>query len=56
MHLQENTLFDLDLWVKVTRHVAMWPLHNVTYVPSEFEVSTSKVEEEKPIQEKKNNI
>ena len=52
MHLQENTLFDLDLWVKVTRHVAMCPLHNVTYVPSEFEVSTSKVEEEKPIQEK----
>ena len=38
MHLQENTLFDLDLGVKVTQ----CPLHYVTYAPTEFEVTTSK--------------
>ena len=42
MHLKENTLFDLDLWVKVTRNVAQCPLHNVTYAPTEFEVTTPK--------------
>ena len=31
MHLQENILFDLDLGVKVTRNVAQYPLHHVTY-------------------------
>ena len=43
MHLQANTLFDLDLWVKVTRNVAKCPLHHVTYAPTEFEFTTSKV-------------
>ena len=42
MHLQENTLFDFDLWVKVTQNVAQCPLHHVTYAPTEFEVTTSK--------------
>ena len=42
MHLQENTLFDLDLWVKVTQNVAQCPLHHVTYAPTEFEVTKSK--------------
>ena len=42
MHLQENTLFDPDLRVKVTRNVAQCPLHHVTYAPTEFEVTTSK--------------
>ena len=42
MPLQENTLFDLDLWVKVTRNVAQCPLHHVTYAHTEFEVITSK--------------
>ena len=41
MHLQENTLFGLNLWVKVTRN-AQSPLHYVTYAPTEFEVTTSK--------------
>ena len=41
MHLQENTLFDLDLWVKVTRNVAQCPLHHVTYAPTEFKVAMS---------------
>ena len=40
MHLQENTLFDLDLWV--TLNAAQCPLHHVTYAPTEFEVTTSK--------------
>ena len=43
MHLQESTLFDLDLQVKVTLNVAQYPLHHVTYAPTEFEVTTSKV-------------
>ena len=42
MHLQENTLFDLDLWFKVTRNVAQCPLHHVTYAPTEFEATKSK--------------
>ena len=42
MHLQENKLNDLDLQVKVTRNVAQCSLHDVTYAPTEFEVSTSK--------------
>ena len=45
MHLQENTLYDLDLCVldllvKVTQNVAQYPLHHVTYAPAKFEVAT----------------
>ena len=40
-HLQENSLFDLDLGVKVTRNVAQYPLHHVTYPATKFEVATS---------------
>ena len=39
MHLNENTLFDLG--VKVTQDVAQYPLHNVTYSDTKFEVATS---------------
>ena len=42
MHLQESTLFDIDLQVKVTLDVAQYPLNHVTYAPTEFEVTTSK--------------
>ena len=42
MYLQENTLFHLDLGVKVARNVAQCPLHYVTYAPTEFEVTASK--------------
>ena len=42
LHLQENTLFDLDLRTKVTRNVAQCPLRHVNYVPTEFEVTTLK--------------
>ena len=41
MHLQENTLFDLDLGVKVTRNVTQYPLHHVTYAATKFEVARS---------------
>ena len=41
MHLQENTLFDHDLRVKVTQYVAKYPLHHVTYAHAKFEVATS---------------
>ena len=37
-----NTLFDLDIGVKVTQSVAQCPLHNVAYAPTDFEVTTSK--------------
>ena len=30
MYLHENTLFDLDLGVKVTQDVVKYPLHHVT--------------------------
>ena len=41
MHSQENSLVDLDLGVKVTRNVAQYPQHNVTYSGKKFEVATS---------------
>ena len=41
MHYHENTLFDLDLGVKVTQNVTQNPLHHVTYSPTKFEVATS---------------
>ena len=49
MHLQENSIFDLDLWlvatshswVKVTQNVAQYPLHHGTYSVTKFEVATS---------------
>ena len=43
MHLQESTLFNLDLQVKVTLNVAQCPLHHVTFAPTEFQVTTSKL-------------
>ena len=41
MHLQENTLFDHDLGVKVTQNVAQYPRHHVTYAPAKFDIATS---------------
>ena len=41
MHLQENTLFDLDLGVKVTRNVAQYRPHHVTYAPAKFDIATT---------------
>ena len=40
MHLQENSIFDLDLGVKVTQNVSQYPLHHVTYSTTKFEVAT----------------
>ena len=42
MDLQEITLYDLDLGVKVTQNVAQYHLHHVTYAQAKFEVATSK--------------
>ena len=36
-----NTLFDLDLGVKVTQNVAKYALHHVTYSTTKFEVAMS---------------
>ena len=41
MHLQENSLFGLDLGFTVTQNVASVPLHHVAYSPAWFEVATS---------------
>ena len=41
IHLQENTVFDLDLGTKVTQDVALQPLHHVTYAFGKFDVATS---------------
>ena len=41
MHLQENTLFYLDLGVKVTRNVTQYPLHHVIFASTKFEAATS---------------
>ena len=41
MHLPENTLFDLDLGINVTRNVAQYPLHHVTYLGTKFKVAMS---------------
>ena len=41
MPLQENSLFDLDLGVKVTQNVAQYPLNHVTYSATKFEVAAS---------------
>ena len=41
MHLQENSIFDLNLWVKVKQNVAQYPLHYVTYSATKFEAAMS---------------
>ena len=41
MHLQENTLNDLDLVVKLTQNVVQYHPHHVTYAPVNFEVAMS---------------
>ena len=41
LHLQENTLHDLDLVVKVTQNVVQCPSNHMTYAPAKFEVVTS---------------
>ena len=41
MHLQEITLFDLDIWVKVTLSVAQYPLHYVAYLGTKYKVAMS---------------
>ena len=42
MDLQESTLYDLDLGVKVTQIVAQYHPHHVTYAPENFENAISK--------------
>ena len=39
MHLQENTVFDLDLGIKVTKDVVQHPLHHVTYAFAKFDAA-----------------
>ena len=41
IHLQENTLYDLDLVVvKVTQNLVQYPLNHMTYAPAKFEVAS----------------
>ena len=51
MHLQEITLFDLDPKVKVTRNVAQYPRHHVTFAPAKFDVAHPMVKEKMHLQE-----
>ena len=41
MHLQVNTLFDLDIGIKVAQNITQYPLHHVTYSGTNFEIATS---------------
>ena len=41
MHLQENTLYGLDLVVKVTQNVVQYPPNHMTYAPAKFEGTTT---------------
>ena len=41
MHLQENTLYDLELVVKVIQNAVQYPPNHMTYTPVKFEVATS---------------
>ena len=41
MHLQENTLSDLDLRFQVLQNVAQYPRHHVTYASAKFDIATS---------------
>ena len=41
MHLQGSSLYDLDLGVKVTQNVALYPPHHKSYAPTKFEVAMS---------------
>ena len=41
MHLQENTLYDLDLVVKVTQNVVQYPSNHMTYAHFEVVMSNS---------------
>ena len=41
MYLQECSLCDLDLGVKVTQNDAQYHPHHVTYAPENFEVAMS---------------
>ena len=41
MRLQENTLYGLDLVVKVTQNVVQYPPNHMTYAPAKFEDATT---------------
>ena len=41
MHLHENTLFYIDLGVKVAQDFSNYPLYPATYSDSKFEIATS---------------
>ena len=41
LYLQKNTLYDLDLVVKVTQNVVQYPSNHMTSAPAKFEVATS---------------
>ena len=43
MHFQENTLYGLDLVVKVTQNVVQYPQNHMTYAPAKFEGATTNI-------------
>ena len=50
MDLQEHTIYNLDLGVKVTQNVAQKHPHHVTKAPANFEVAMSMVQEKMHLQ------
>ena len=40
MQLQDNTLYDLELGVKVTKNLPKYPRLHMTHVPAKLEVGT----------------
>ena len=41
VHLQEKTLYDLHLVIKVSQNVVQYPPNHMTYAPAKFEVAAS---------------
>ena len=40
MHFKKNTLYDLDLVVKVTQNIVQYLPNHMIYAPAKFEVAT----------------
>ena len=51
MHLQENTLYSLDLVVKLTQNVVKYPPNHMTYASQNLKVLRPTIKEKMDLQE-----